>query len=109
MKNIVAEAGGQVCFWHKADIPTRPTNIRFWGNSGHAPKQFFMGPPTGMYRPGFVWLRPDAFPPKPHRLCREPAPQPVFGGPKPKHPGRGWLAGVNQGNYAGDETRCGLL
>src|SRR5215471_7049411 len=24
-----------VCFWHKADIPTRSTNVRFWGQSGH--------------------------------------------------------------------------
>ena len=22
---------GNVCFWHKADIPTRSTNVRFWG------------------------------------------------------------------------------
>jgi len=41
-----------------------------------------------------VRLRPDALPSKP----------PARNGLsmlKPKHPGRGWLAGVNQGNYAG--------
>src|SRR6516162_1265613 len=24
-----------VCFWHKTDITTRSTNVRFWGSSGH--------------------------------------------------------------------------
>jgi hypothetical protein len=22
---------GNVCFWHKAEIPTRSTDFRFWG------------------------------------------------------------------------------
>ena len=22
---------GDVCFWHKADIPTRLADVRFWG------------------------------------------------------------------------------
>jgi len=25
------EFGGNVRYWHKADIPTRSTNVRFWG------------------------------------------------------------------------------
>jgi hypothetical protein len=24
-----------VAYWHKADIPERPANVRFWGQSGH--------------------------------------------------------------------------
>ena len=24
-----------VCFWHLSDIPTAPTNVRYWGQSGH--------------------------------------------------------------------------
>jgi len=24
-------AAPHVCFWHKADIPTRSINVRFWG------------------------------------------------------------------------------
>jgi hypothetical protein len=24
-------AAQNVCFWHKADIPLRSTNVRFWG------------------------------------------------------------------------------
>jgi hypothetical protein len=26
-----------VCFWHKADITIALPNVRYWGQSGHAP------------------------------------------------------------------------
>jgi len=24
-------------YWHLADIPNTPSNVRYWGNSGHWP------------------------------------------------------------------------
>ena len=30
------ELWANVRFWHKADIPTRSTDVRFWGPSGRA-------------------------------------------------------------------------
>jgi hypothetical protein len=26
----------EVCFWHNADMLNAPTNVRFWGQSGHS-------------------------------------------------------------------------
>ena len=34
-KGNLNPAMANVCFWHKADIPITPMNVRFWGNSGH--------------------------------------------------------------------------
>ena len=33
-----ARAGEDGRYWHEADIEVLPTNVRFWGNSGHRPK-----------------------------------------------------------------------
>ena len=37
--------GGSVAsnvrFWHKADMPMRLANVRFWGNSGHCDEVMF--------------------------------------------------------------------
>jgi hypothetical protein len=34
-RECLETSGSDVCFWHKADITTRSTNVRFWGQSGH--------------------------------------------------------------------------
>ena len=41
-------------------IQLRLQRLSVWAKELHTLKQFFMGAPTGMGRPGFSQLRPDA-------------------------------------------------
>ena len=36
IKRLVSDQALHFRLWHKADIPLRSTNVRFWGNSGQS-------------------------------------------------------------------------